>query len=506
MKQKIKRILFKLFTLGILLISISCEKEEYDIKKENNKVRIKEVKFENLLKEPKFKNLIENFSRNSISNRTAFENQYDFTIVNNNVKIIETDLTTSYTMLIERDENINNSSFENLVIQEDIYNNQKAAIIKYNPTEILNSIDDSFRFTGSIEKTNIVNFTGFNRNKSTNTTQSDPDCYIELTVCNNGVSGGIGTEHIAGAGCKRTYIKRYKVLCGGGSGDGNGGGGDGDTGGNDYGSDDDFWSGGGDGGANDFDNSGGGSDGDSSTNPTPEEEEPELITSPIPNLDAPQKTPCQQLTLMTMNFALKNALTDLKTKTGETREFGYKVTKTNRTFNNPTPNNADSNNPNQILMRAGENNVGCFHTHPDPATTDTYPMFSGADIKYLLDLAKFHDNGGQTKDYSEYFLTLTVGDGTFAIKIKDFLNFRRHMDLHYEGKNGIKEKLEIDNYNFREPTGNINLLKKDFLTVTRNLGIGLYEASSDLSSWSEVVLDLNPMSPTFSEPKNIPCN
>ena len=118
MKQKIKRILFKLFTLGILLISISCEKEEYDIKKENNKVRIKEVKFENLLKEPKFKNLIENFSRNSISNRTAFENQYGFTIVNNNVKIIETDLTTSYTMLIERDENINNSSFENLVIQE----------------------------------------------------------------------------------------------------------------------------------------------------------------------------------------------------------------------------------------------------------------------------------------------------------------------------------------------------------------------------------------------------
>lgn len=218
------------------------------------------------------------------------------------------------------------------------------------------------------------------------------------------------------------------------------------------------------------------------------------------------KTPCQQLGLMTMNFALKNALTDLKTKTGETREYGYKVTKTNRTFNNPTPNNTDSNDPNQILMSAGGNNVGCFHTHPDPATTGTYPMFSAADIKYLLDVATYHNNNGQPKDFSEYFITLTVDGGTFALKIKDFLNFRRQMATNYEGKGGIKDKLEKDYYDFREPAGDINLLKKDFLTVTRNLGIGLYEASSDLSSWSEVVLDLNPMSPTFSEPKNIPCN
>ncbi|WP_445720321.1 hypothetical protein, partial [Flavobacterium sp.] len=231
----------------------------------------------------------------------------------------------------------------------------------------------------------------------------------------------------------------------------------------------------------------------------------EVVTSPVITTNL-KKTPCQQLALMTMNFALKNTLTDLETKTGETKEFGYKITKTNLTFDNPSPNNANPYNPNQIVMRAGENNIGCFHIHPNPVTTGIYPMFSPEDIKYLLDVARYHNNISQQKDFSEYFITLTVDGGTFALKIKDFLNFRSQMAINYEGKGGIKDKLEKDYYDFREPAGDINLLKKDFLTVTRNLGIGLYEASSDLSSWSEVVLDLNPMSPTFSEPKNIPCN
>lgn len=268
--------------------------------------------------------------------------------------------------------------------------------------------------------------------------------------------------------------------------------------------------GGGDSGVN---TGGGATDGDNNYPPeyptaqTDPEEYEEGISAPVkPSLSAPKSTPCQQLSIMTMNFALKNALADLKTKTGETKEYGYKVTKTNSTFNNPISNNADPNNPNQIVMEAGGNNIGCYHIHPDPATTGTYPMFSGTDIKYLLDVAKFHNNGFREKDFSEYFITLTVGGGTFALKIKDFLNFRRQMDLYYSVPNGIKERLEKEHYDFREPTADINLFKKDFLTVTRYLGIGLYEASSDLSSWSEVVLDLNPMSPTFSEPKNIPCN
>lgn len=489
MKQKIKRILFKLFTLGILLISISCEKEEYDIKKENNKVRIKEVKFENLLKEPKFKNLIENFSRNSISNRTAFENQYGFTIVNNNVKIIETDLTTSYTMLIERDENINNSSFENLVIQEDIYNNQKAAIIKYNPTEILNSIDDSFRFTGSIEKTNIVNFTGFNRNKSTNTSQSDPDCYIELTVCNNDGYDGIGPEHIASAACKRTYIKRYKVLCGGGSGDGNGGGGDGDTGGNDYGSDDDFWSGGGDGGANDFDNSGGESDGDPTITPTPEEEEPELITSPIPSIDGP-KTPCTELLKMTNNYMVKNALDGLKDFTNLDYEKGFKVKKGSNNILNALPLVPSDLFPDQVKMEKGKDIIGAFHTHPEDIH-GYVTMFSDGDIKALYDIIIGDiQQGGSQKDISEYFLTLTVPEGTFALKIKDKTKFRNFMLSDKWDKSGNLEMLR-NLYNLREPIADIIGFQNDLLSILKESGIGLYEANNSLSSWSELSINEN---------------
>lgn len=483
---------------AFIAINISCDKELYDDAiSSSKKASIREVKFDELLKEQKFKNLLTTVSDNHLqrnaSARSAFENQYGFTIVNSSVKVIETSSLTSYTMLIERDGNTNETFFENLVIQEDIFNNQKAAVFKYSPTLITPTYHNSFLFQGSIQKQNINNFSGFNRNSYENTTQSE--CYADVLMCNESWSGGsLGSEHTATGACRNInflFVKRVRVICAGDSGGGGGG---------------DFWDGSGSGdngsGFGDTGGSGGGA------NDFPSDENNEIVTSPIltVNNPTPQRTPCQQLALMTMNFALKNALTDLKTKTGETREYGYKITKTNRTFNNPTPNNADPNNSNKIIMSAGGNNVGCFHTHDNPATNGTYPMFSPEDILYLLDIATYHNNNGQPKDFSEYFITLTVDGGTFALKIKDFLNFRRQMATNYEGKGGIKDKLEKDYYDFREPAGDINLLKKDFLTVTRNLGIGLYEASSDLSSWSEVVLDLNPISPTFSEPKNIPCN
>lgn len=419
-------------------------------------------------------------------------------------------------MLIERDENINNSSFENLVIQEDFYNNQKAAIIKYNPTEISNSIDNSFRFTGSIEKTNIVNFIGLNRNEYTNTTHSDPDCYIELTVCNNGINGGIGTEHIAGAGCKRTYIKRYKVLCGGGSGDGNGGGGDGDTGGNDYGSDDDFWSGGGDGSANDFDNSGGGSDGDSSTNPTPEEEEPELITSPIPNLDAPKSTPCQHLNKMLTNSTTKERLRGLRDFTAEDYEKGFSVFKSNNTLNT-IPCNASNFNPNQVKMPTGKTAisenpiVGAFHTHPNPSTTNITPMFSDGDINWLFWVATDNPTPRNEKIYEEFFLTLTVSGGTYAIKIKDWTKFAAFRSnkawQNIEGTKGGELKTLKDKYDRISANGNRNSMINAFLETLQEFdaGIGLYEANSDLSNWSELVLAPGASSYNEIDPNEIPC-
>ena len=204
---------------AFIAINLSCEKDLYDdAVYKPEKSTIKEVKFDELFKDSKFKSLLQSVSNNSNIARSAFENQNGFTISNTNVKVIQTDSVTSYTMLIQRDSVFNYSYFENLVIQEDIFNNQKAFIIKYTPNQITSTLDNSFAFQGKIKKSQIA-FTGFNRSGSyQNTTQAD--CYIEVLMCS------YGEDHVAGQGCvdkpnPTLYLKKIAVLCqdnGGGSG------------------------------------------------------------------------------------------------------------------------------------------------------------------------------------------------------------------------------------------------------------------------------------------------
>ena len=179
---------------AFIAINLSCEKDLYDdAVYKPEKSTIKEVKFDELFKDSKFKSLLQSVSNNSNIARSAFENQNGFTISNTNVKVIQTDSVTSYTMLIQRDSISNSSYFENLVIQEDIFNNQKAFIIKYTPNQITSTVDNSFAFQGKIKKSQIA-FTGFNRSGSyQNTTQAD--CYIEVLMCS------YGEDHVAGQGC-----------------------------------------------------------------------------------------------------------------------------------------------------------------------------------------------------------------------------------------------------------------------------------------------------------------
>jgi hypothetical protein len=58
------------------------------------------------------------------------------------------------------------------------------------------------------------------------------------------------------------------------------------------------------------------------------------------------------------------------------------------------------------------------------------------------------------------------------------------------------------------PDTDINLQIQEFLRVLQSLnaGIGLYKASDDLSSWDEIKLDMNPVSPNFATPMTVPCN
>jgi hypothetical protein len=223
--------------------------------------------------------------------------------------------------------------------------------------------------------------------------------------------------------------------------------------------------------------------------------------------------PCTALKKTSTNTNNKEALEDLQTKTLENREHGYKVVKNSEgNYSTPTACDAIPLNPNKIYMPVGKNNVGAFHTHALASSTDDFPMFSDGDINYLFWVAQKHDNGVVQKDYSEYFLTLTVPQGTFAIKIKDwskFANFRNNKDWSNSngGLNGKLNNLR-NKYKYVPSTSNNIMFQNGFLQILRDYdaGIALYEASPDLNNWSELKLAPGASYKNTIEPIKIPCN
>jgi hypothetical protein len=500
MKHNLKKITL-LFITAMLLGS--CEKDEIYEKKQNSnsKPKIKEVKLNELFKkDKKFSNLFEKIALTN--QRSSFENQHGFTISDGNVKVIEYNSITSYTMLITRDNVTDDSFFENLVIQEDNNANQKAVLIKYTPTSITNSIDNSFIFEGTIQKSRAIHFSGLNRTNLENTT--DSDCYVEYTMCNWG-----GTEHHAGANCTQTYTKRVKVNCIDEGGSGNGGGGD-----------DDFWSGGsGNDGFDDPHGGGGGSaDGDPFASPSQDDEnEIEIITSPVPSLDQPKSTPCKELSKMLTNKNTKKSLYDLRNDTNLGHEKGYSVFKNELGIIHALPCVSNNLAPTSIIMPTGKttsggNIIGAFHTHPDAGSTSTYPMFSDGDINWLFWVATDNQTPRDKKVYEEFFLTLTVPQGTFAIKIKDwgkFAAFRNNSSIWQSNniKKGGSLKLLTDTYSSIGHNGSFIQMQNALLELFRdfNAGIGLYEANNDLSGWSELELAPAGASNNDEEPTKKPC-
>jgi hypothetical protein len=248
--------------------------------------------------------------------------------------------------------------------------------------------------------------------------------------------------------------------------------------------------------------------GGNSTNPpntdppstsNPNSDETTILTATIVDLDnnSQQKTPCFELNKLTTNptdTRVKNALTYLGTKTGESEEYGYSLTRNpNATaINNPTPVYASTGSYGNIYMPTGGNNIGSFHTHPID-TEDWIPMFSGKDISYLYFVAFYHNNNGQPKNYAEYILTLTVPEGTFAIKIKDYTKFRAFLNKRDFWSKDFDIPSLQNTYKKRNPTDDIKGFQKDLLTLLKDsdAGVGLYEADPGFGSWQELTLDLN---------------
>lgn len=165
MKQSLKRnYFFVLFSLVSLLL-YSCAEEKEFVKEENRKViKFEQKTLDEVLQISTFNKAYQKLVKknakigNSALAKSALEEEYDFTIVPDVIKIITSeDGTVSYNMLIER-EGLTTSYFENLVLQNDTLNNTDAFLLKYTPSETMTAIPyhDSFSFEGTSEAEQIV--------------------------------------------------------------------------------------------------------------------------------------------------------------------------------------------------------------------------------------------------------------------------------------------------------------------------------------------------------------
>ena len=384
MKQKRKHLLKKFLIFGIAFLLASCSEELFDEAIESsNKRAIKEVRFNELYKDSKFKNLLEKVSHNSNTARTSFENQNGFTISDGFVKVIETDSVVSYTMLIERDVVTDTISFENLVIQENKFSaSEKAYSIKYTPTIIAPSGDDSFYYEGAAELKTLA-FTGFNRAGS-NANATESNCYVDVVQiwCSQPNTGST-QHHVARSGCSIStlYFKTVSVYSpescdnnnSGTSGAPQGGNGPGNTGGGP--------------------GNGGNNGGSGITDPAASQNtDPETVTSPVMpsqgfGFDDEMDTPCKQLSAMssTIKSNVKAKLNDLAPYTNQKDvEYGFAI---ELLFKADGTKEFIADDIKYLGTKGGglatgPTIIGSGHNHP----SDGHSMFSFTDVCHIKDI------------------------------------------------------------------------------------------------------------------------
>ena len=114
LKSLIMKTKFKFLIVSItMLLFISCEKEIYDDALYQDNLKLEKFTFSTLIKNEKFITAYSKIMKtktNDYANKTVMEEQYGFTIVDEPVHVLQNDTITSYTMLIKREENPNNSN------------------------------------------------------------------------------------------------------------------------------------------------------------------------------------------------------------------------------------------------------------------------------------------------------------------------------------------------------------------------------------------------------------
>lgn len=201
MQQKFFKNSLLLFLIGIIIASCSLEEDYSNSSSYQNKVKIMHKSFNELLKDQKFSkayNKVQAQKNNAA--KTVMEEQYQFTIADKPVKIVQSENGTTYTLLINRAIDDANT-FENLVIKYENDGSINATIINYQPFYPLNTMDyfTNSAFNGLQSVTPIV----YNDALVSTTGKISSDCYSVCTILCHDLteSGPYSVPHPPGSSC-----------------------------------------------------------------------------------------------------------------------------------------------------------------------------------------------------------------------------------------------------------------------------------------------------------------
>ena len=478
MKTTFLKIL-KLFAIYVVFLHFGCSKDFYDeqITKSSRSYVINHVPIRELFEENKFSKAydkiskIHPFSQQLSTSRTAFENEYGFTIVDIPANVIEFDGKTTYTLKIVKDSTQTNE-LDNLLIVSDALNESKSYLINYKLLPTTNEqATKAIDISEPIKKYEIA----FDPNVSVSSKFS-ADCVTTVIIfCRDERYYCGGTDQ----GCSRFSI----ISCGGGSGEISS-------------------------------SSNGGSGG-------------EIITTPVGTnphgggggggYDLTPPNPCENLKKhLSVNTGIKLKSPEiydyLKDKLDQPNEYGFYFKKENNVY---TPYQSYNATTDKITIKVGENYFCSIHTHPYPAAN---PMFSWEDI---FTLQQYFQNcpSGLTEEVT-IFLVVKDNYGEnqlYALKIDDFSSFSDFIiddianTITPQDLTGLttdadisRKTLDIMNakqhkYNKENPNMNQEV---PFLTYFAGCGASLYKSNSALTNWDKLTLSNNTANPITK----IPCN
>ena len=524
MKYKLKKILLLYLLSGMLFVSCSLEEDYATKKRYEEKMKISHVSFGELLKNKKFSTAYSKvLQQQSLTNKTVMEEQYQFTIANKPVKVIETESATSYTILINRAiDDVN--SFENLIVQQLNSGETTANIIKYVPFQpatiesyFLNGDFNGNRtVTPIVYNDNLINST--NKDSNNSSTVCTTLCYVcnpnsvEYQTPHTPTNDCINMNADIQTTCEEICIPTYS-------------GGDGSS-------------------SNPIDITGGGGTGGTTgeveTPPNDSGNNNPIVTAPVLELEeeeAPKKTPCEELKKLTKNpnynavnpymgsndKRIRTAIINMPNEITPTSEAGYSfIGTTNNQSYGPYANFLSPDASNHVYFNLHYLMYGYIHTHPNDGKH--IPMFSLDDIYTLLEIAEnFNANGptGLNTSGNDLFTAIMVSKiggvaYTYAIKIDDISKLQELKKLHPKGNGSFikwerygdrlneKYKDDADGANGTQAQYEKTLL--EFLK-DEDLGVSLYQMEqvnfgtpNVYEIWKKV--ELNGDNP----PKKTPCN